>query len=401
MPSSPVDTCILVVDDDRANRLVLEKRLGKHGYQIETAPSGDEAMKLLEEAWGDPRRKAPDVVVLDIMMPGIDGYEVLRRIRKKKSSHELPVIMATARDSSEDVVAALQDGANDYVTKPIDVGVLLARMQTHLALRDAHLALRNAQQTLIRAARRESIGFLAAGMAHEIRNPFAQIRMGLDSLGKNEAIKDDERAVETLARLDTALDRADEVVRKVMQFSAAEQLDLKPHDLPPLIDSILATMKSGMDSAGIRLETDFARDLPEVLLDHEEFPIALNNVLRNAVQAMPDGGTLTVRVEPQTLEAVPDAGAGRSGTHLRVGEEVVAIVVEDSGPGFPHGRLDAIFEPFFTTKPPGESTGLGLTVARNLVELHGGMLTAENRSPEAGLRVTIYLKSPDSFRTSV
>ncbi|NNM29458.1 MAG: response regulator, partial [Akkermansiaceae bacterium] len=141
MPSSPVDTCILVVDDDRANRLVLEKRLGKHGYQIETAPSGDEAMKLLEEAWGDPRRKAPDVVVLDIMMPGIDGYEVLERVRRRRSAGNLPVIMATAMGESEDIVKALELGANDYVTKPFDLPVVLARVETQLALKRSRDAL--------------------------------------------------------------------------------------------------------------------------------------------------------------------------------------------------------------------------------------------------------------------
>ena len=124
---------LLVVDDDAMNRDMLSRRLARHGYQVETAADGYEALERLS-------KHSFDLVLLDVMMPGIDGFEVLRRVREGHPLHALPVIMATARDGRESVVKALQLGANDYVTKPLDFEVLLARVQTQLTLRRAGAA---------------------------------------------------------------------------------------------------------------------------------------------------------------------------------------------------------------------------------------------------------------------
>lgn len=121
---------ILVVDDDEMNRDMLSRRLLRKGYEVETARDGAEALALIAA-------RSFDLILLDVMMPGIDGVEVLRTIRRERTISELPVIMATARDQSENVVAALEAGANDYVTKPIDFPVVLARVQTQLALKRA------------------------------------------------------------------------------------------------------------------------------------------------------------------------------------------------------------------------------------------------------------------------
>jgi phosphoserine phosphatase RsbU/P len=144
---APAPARILVVDDDEGNRESLSRRLRRRSYIAEVAPDGESALLALEKS-------SFDLVLLDVMMPGINGLEVLSRIRQTRPATELPVIMVTARDGSDDVVTALSMGANDYVTKPLDFAVVVARMQTHLALRSAvqqvfalerHLVHRNAE----------------------------------------------------------------------------------------------------------------------------------------------------------------------------------------------------------------------------------------------------------------
>ncbi|MDL1951896.1 response regulator, partial [Acidobacteria bacterium ACD] len=127
---------VLVVDDNESNREVLARRLSVKGYVVETAEDGERALALVEAA-------PPDLILLDVMMPGLSGFDVLDRLRKSHEAGDLPVIMATARDASEDVVRALTLGANDYVTKPLDFPIVLARVRTHLELKRARQELRD------------------------------------------------------------------------------------------------------------------------------------------------------------------------------------------------------------------------------------------------------------------
>jgi CheY-like chemotaxis protein len=131
VPGAPLDPAgvrLLVVDDSDLNRDMLSRRLGSRGFVVEVAESGERALALLGE-------RAFDLVLLDVMMPGLSGIDVLKRVREQVAESDLPVIMATARDATEDVVEALRLGANDYVTKPLDFPVVLARVETQLTLR--------------------------------------------------------------------------------------------------------------------------------------------------------------------------------------------------------------------------------------------------------------------------
>src|SRR5215470_18186695 len=128
---------VLVVDDNAANRDLLSRRLARKGFAVRVAEDGEKALGLLS-------RERIDLVLLDIMMPGLSGLEVLTRIRKTRSPAELPVIMVTARTESEDVVEALDRGANDYVTKPVDFPVVLARVQAQLRVKEAAAPARDA-----------------------------------------------------------------------------------------------------------------------------------------------------------------------------------------------------------------------------------------------------------------
>ena len=403
---------ILVVDDTAANRLILESQLGDSGYKVTLAANGREALDLLfpnaddgEESENGSGRF--DAVVLDIMMPEVDGMQVLRQTRDSISSIDLPIIMATAKDRSADVVAALEAGANDYITKPIDTPILLARLSTQLELMRTHEALRKAQKSLIHAAKMESIGYLAAGVAHEIRNPLAQIQMGADGLKRR--IEDDPNGATLLEIIEDGVNRSDEIVRGLMGFSQEARLRLSPGDLNELASSAVELIHEEGEAEGVHFETDFDETLPAVQLAHEDLKQAVLNILMNAIQAAPDpDGKIRVSTRLTVLEGIGSDEGSRTGNRPRDGDEVAVLTIEDNGPGIETENLIKVFDAFYTTRPTGSGSGLGLTIARNIVDLHEGLITVENsESEDSGARgfdlsqslgqTAHHCLSPDSF----
>ena len=392
--SSGSPSRILVVDDNRTNRLVLEKRLEAEGYLVSTAEDGKKALEMTMggdesgEHLGDF-----DLILLDVMMPEIDGMEVLERIRKKATASVLPVIMITARDEAEDIVAALETGANDYVTKPVDMSILFARVKTQIGLKRANEALKEAQHSLVHAAKMESTGLLAGGVAHEVRNPLAQIKMGVESL-KMKLEKAEVEGVEpVLEIIGRAVDKADTIVQGLMRFSSSQQLQREMTNIEELIRSATDILGDEMEKTSVKLELEISKGLPEIELAIEEMRKVLVNILLNAIQSMPEGGLITVRAGTRILgEKGGDEGARTFG-RLRSGDEILEIEIEDNGPGIPEDKIDYIFDPFFTTKAAGSGTGMGLTLATKIVELHEGQLSVENRKDKSGVRVEIALKT--------
>lgn len=179
LDQSPSQSRILVVDDEELNRDMLSRRLERHGYRVDVASGGGEALRLTESA-------PYDAVVLDVMMPQIDGVEVLRRLRERFLGTQLVVIMATAKDGREDIVQALQLGANDYVTKPLDFAVVLARLQTHLRLKHAVDRIVSMERELERrnAALREANGKMVRDLELAAKVQRSLLPSGPRSIGR-------------------------------------------------------------------------------------------------------------------------------------------------------------------------------------------------------------------------
>ena len=264
----------------------------------------------------------------------------------------------------------------------------LARSEA--ALRKSHEELKAAQLQLIQAEKMESIGTLAAGVAHEVKNPLAILQMGVNYLSKRLPATD-ENAVKVLNEMRDAIARADSTTRGLLNFSAAWRPGLKPEDLNGLIEEALRLMRHELIGKNITLVREMAERLPPVAVDKNRIQQVLVNVFMNAVHAMAGGGTLTVRTFTKQLTETTHFEGSRKAADFWVGDTAVVTEVDDTGPGIPVEHLTKVFDPFFTTKPVGEGTGLGLSVSRKIIELHGGMIDLKNLRG-GGVRVTIKLR---------
>ncbi len=261
-------------------------------------------------------------------------------------------------------------------------GQLHRLRETHRRLQQAHEELKSAQMKLIQTAKLESVGRLAAGVAHEVKNPLAVIQLGVDYL--TTALKDGTQDCrETVQEIGDASRRADAVIKGLLNFSRSEKLSLAATDLNSVIDETLLLVRHELSTHHVGLEKDLAASLPKVELDTNKVKQVFINVFVNAAQAMGESGTLTVNTFLQPPG--PD----------NPGPWVIAQI-QDTGHGIPEDKLDRMFEPFFTTKPVGSGTGLGLSVSRNIIELHRGTLNIGNRKDKRGAVVTIAFPVPEA-----
>ena len=262
-------------------------------------------------------------------------------------------------------------------------------------LQHANTALKEIQLQLLHVERLQSIGRLAAGVAHEVKNPLAVLRMGVDyflNLRLPPPAADTAAAV--LEDMQSAIQRADTIIMGMLNFSAPGELHLKPVAVNQLVDHALSLVRHELTTNGYVVERQLAPGPVFALLDAQKIDQVLVNLLTNAFHAMPGGGRLTLRTVQRPItdaEILHDAGS-REGARFHTGEEIIEVQIDDTGSGIPADKLDKIFDPFFTTKETGKGTGLGLTVARKIVELHGGTLSINNR-PEGGVRSTLLFKA--------
>jgi signal transduction histidine kinase len=217
--------------------------------------------------------------------------------------------------------------------------------------------------------------------------------MGIDYMTKN-LVSPDVNIGLILQDMSEALKRADSIIMGLLDFSVPRALDLQSESLTELIDQTLNLVRHEMSNFPITLVRQMQDHLPPVLLDRNKVKQVFVNILTNAIHAMPDGGTLTIRTFRRKVEQedLDNNMGSRQADALHLGQTLVVAEVLDTGQGIPADKLTHIFDPFFTTKPTGKGTGLGLTVTKKIVELHGGSIDIRNR-PEGGVTVTIKFKA--------
>ncbi len=338
---------ILVVEDNLELARLLAGFLGRH-YRVDTAADGNAG---LEEA----RRLHPEVVVCDVMLPGRSGLEVVEALKSDPRTADIAVILLTARHESATVLEGFARGADDYMEKPFRPQELLARIRAQLRLRAIAGELAEAQKMAM-------LGTLAAGLAHEVRNPAGAILASLPvirrALGPDETGRPTpapERVLELVAVVEDSTRRITALVDDLLRFSHVERAAPVPWEPDAAVKRVVHLL--GHRFQRVKVEEDLCY-ASEVEGQGGQLDQVLMNLLDNALKAIGDGGTLRV--------ATRDAGDG------------VRITVDDDGPGIDPDDLPRIFDPFFTTRGVGDGTGLGLYLSRRIVEAHGGRLEAQN-----------------------
>jgi signal transduction histidine kinase len=416
---------ILVVDDNPTNIQVLFDVLQASDYQVAVAKSGESALQRLENY-------LPDLILLDVMMPGIDGFETCRRLKASDLTQGIPIIFMTALSDTVDKVKGLSLGAVDYITKPIQHEEVLARIRVHLQLqylqknlehkiaeRTADLQqaldqLQTAQVQLVQSEKMSSLGQLVAGVAHEINNPvnfiygnlapaneYIHDLLSVIELFRNhypqpvpeiqEAIEDidldflSEDLPKLLNSMKIGADRIQKIVASLRTFSRMDEAEIKAVNLHEGIDSTILILQNGLKAKPDRPEIEIIRDygnLPPVECHAGKLNQVFMNLISNAIDA------LNTALETQRfVHKTPNITIQ---TYL-TNEQQCCIRIADNGPGIASEHLPKIFNPFFTTKPVGKGTGLGLSISYDIItNLHQGRLDCRSDS-HRGTEFIIYL----------
>jgi two-component system, NtrC family, sensor kinase len=413
---------ILVIDDTPTNLEVLYGALSSAGYEMLVEMDGESG---IAQAQSNP----PDLILLDVMMPGIDGFETCRRLKSHPVTHEIPVIFMTALAETESKVKGLNAGAVDYITKPFQHEEVLARVKIHLQIRrmtqtlaeqngmlknfSAHLEQKVAERTrelqqthvqLIQQEKLSSLGQLVAGIAHEINNPvnfiygncapalrYAQDLLGLVALYGEEfpqaspklqqKIQEidleflEQDVLKVISSMQMGAERIREIVLSLRNFSRLDEAEFKQVNLHEGIDNTLMILhhrlKANGENLGIEVNKVYGQ-IPPVFCYPGQLNQVFMNLIGNAIDALQEQNE---RRSPQEQKNNPSQIWIRT---QAVDANRISIQISDNGTGIPSEVQGKLFDPFFTTKPVGKGTGLGLSISHQIVEKHRGRIWCDS-----------------------
>ncbi len=406
-PSVPGQIKILCVEDNDGDFEILRANVSEMSSELrivmDRAISSAEAGRMLSNHEEDPY----DLVCLDLSLPDSHGLDSFDRLAE--SLAKLPVIVLSGNSDQNLAIEIVQRGAQDYLIKDLITPDSLQRSFLYSIERKNSLntlaglfkklkatsdELKIAQLELIQTEKLDSLGRLAAGVAHEVRNPLGALRMGLSYLKQRETDLNDEGFAIVYEEMDNAIERADSIIQGMVDYSRDESLKLESIKANDLIDRAINLVHYDLIKKSIVIEKHLRSDLPSIHVDLTKMEQVLINLISNSIHAVGEGGKIEISTLWGRISDVDRDEGVREFQRLRKQDEVVIIEVRDFGPGIPEEKLVRVFEPFFTTKPTGEGTGLGLSVVKRIVELHRGHLQFQNaRDGGTGIRARIILQA--------
>ncbi|MBD2496875.1 sensor histidine kinase [Nostoc sp. FACHB-280] len=407
---------ILIVDDNPTNLSVLSEALAGEGWRFRVAVDGESAIAQAE-------RNPPELILLDVQMPGIDGFETCRRLKANLVTQNIPIIFTTALADTESKIHGFSLGAVDYIPKPFAQEEVIARVRVHLQLqqltqsleeqvRDRTTALQKAQVQLVQQEKLSTLGELIAGIAHEMNNPIGfivnnipplqeyiaditkllqlyeqeyptptvKIKTFIHHLDLTFVLEDLEKIVSSI---EVGSERIQHLSNSLRSFSRSDSDTKLPADLHTGMDSTLLILQHRLKPNGDRPAIEVIRaygKLPHVHCYIGEMNQVFMNLLANAVDALDEAiiqGKMSDRI-PQ-IQITTDVNS----------QEMAVIKIADNGIGIPERLKQRLFEPLFTTKPVGKGTGLGLSIAHQIVvEKHNGIMDVHSQ-PGIGTEFTI------------
>lgn len=342
------------------------KAVGRDDYDLFSEESAD-YFRSVDKA---VLKRGKLLEVPEEIIEGKDGQDIHLRTVK------IPVI-------EEETGRRLVVGISEDITEQVQSRAKLESLNKNLL--ETNQELQETQLQLIQAEKLESIGRLAAGVAHEVKNPLALLLLGVDYL--SGGIDPADPNVETiLTQMREAVDRADRIVRGLVDFSSQRALTREPVQLHAVIDEVLLLVKHELTRSNTKVSVSIPADLPHVFLDLSKFEQVVINLVINAVHAMSESKSprLEIMARAEKLSDVIKNQGARKYEVFRSGDNVVTLELIDNGCGIDSGDASRLFDPFFTTKATGVGTGLGLSVARKIVQLHGGELHVSDRPDKKG-----------------
>lgn len=348
---------ILIVDDDRLNIRILSGILHGEGYVLADVDSGERALEVYPQF-------QPDLVLMDVMMSGINGFDTSRQLKAIYGDDAAPIIFITAKTEADNVVEGLRVGGVDYLPKPFRANEAVARIRTHLANRLLSAQQKSLVEQLSRAnaAKNRFLGMAA----HDLRNPLASIR------GLAEFLQDpmlgtlNAEQLDLVKTIQTTSHQMLDMVNELLDVATIESGEMKIHTEPTSLAELVAKSVHLMGMEASKKKTQLTLlpppSLPPLALDPAKMRQVIDNLLSNAIKYSPPVSNITIS--------------------LSIADNHVRFSVRDQGPGIPEGERDKLFKDFgrLSVKPTGgeKSTGLGLAICRNIVEAHNGTVTAEN-----------------------
>lgn len=376
---------IMVVDDSKSNVHVFTAVLKREDYRIVTADTGEAALEYLRSG------EKPALILLDVMMPGLSGYDVLRILRENAATREIPVIILTADTSRATEEQGLELGADDFITKPVDLSLLMLRVRNILQReRLKHKQLEALREQLTKSAKLELLGKLVASFAHDIGSPIGNCLVAVSTVSENLASLQTQIAANTLRRsalnefLDHTstgmslaqrnLERAHQLLESFKQ-RALDQATSQRRNLAlrAWLDDLMLTVSPSFKGTQHRCLVDVPQDI--------ELP----------TQPGPLGQVIVNLINNALLHGFEGKAAGTITITARQTDASVALTLADNGTGMSPEVQVRAFEPYFTTKAGRGGTGLGLDIVRHIVnDTLSGTLEMES-APGSGTRFTIHL----------
>ena len=378
---------ILIVDDNPKNRAICEE-IFEEDFDLIHAEDGTAALQLIRE-------RHPDVVLLDVMMPGINGYEVCQRMKADAETGHIPVIIVSAKGQTDEIIEGFDSRADDYIVKPFVNSELRARVRATLRLKQAQDELQAANRKLHEHTRkleeanerlkeldRIKAGFTAM-LVHDLRSPLSVVQVTLQMLESDSLVAQSEYKTlirESLASCNDLFELTSDLMEIFRSESTTMVLSLSRLSLQRLVEEPFRQATVLASKKDISLDLRLPEEPLVVRADSYKLQRALTNLLSNAVKFTPRGGTIGLHVTPPQSLGEVDASSE------------VLIDVIDSGDGIPPHDLPFIFDPYYqaNTQNSGMGSGLGLAIVKRIVVAHGGEVSVKSKLGQ-GSRFSIRL----------
>jgi len=355
---------ILIAEDDPSQRLLLKTVLEKEGYRILEAQNGVEALSIFQQ-------HKPGMVLLDAVMPEMDGFEACRQIRELEGGEDILILMITALHDENSVRHSFEVGADDFITKPIFWSVLTGRVGYLLKAKITEMHHKKAEEQFMHTQKLEVVGNLTEGISHHFNNLLVTILGYTEMLLNGYAKDDEEKQTRYLQAVYTASKQASELIAQMQAFSGGGKSVSKPLKLKLLLEEVMGMLGPTLPSS-IELHLMFEDNLPLVKIDPVQFNQIMMNMIINARDAMENSGHLYIELKRLTVNNMECVSC-----HQSFKGDFLELMIRDTGQGIDKAKIKRIFEPYYTTRSIGQGSGMGLSVVHGIMHNHDGHILVD------------------------